>query len=88
MTSVFIQPMDFKTIYINYFLGNQALFPYLFIILFSFIAATLNISNTIFLILLGLGSLMFGAYMGQSLYVFTLFIIGFFVYKIFTRILQ
>jgi len=87
-TSVFIEPFDFKTIYITYFLGNQALFPFVFIIILSFICALMNMSNTIFLILLAIGSLMFGAYMGQSLYVFTLFIIGFFVYKIFGRILQ
>jgi len=88
MPSRFIEPFNFKEIYINYFLGNQALFPFVFIIIFSFIAALLNISNTMFLILLALGSLMFGAYIGQSLYVFTLFIIGFFTYKVFTRLLQ
>jgi len=88
MTSVFIEPFNFKEIYINYFLGNIELFPFFFVIILSFICAYMNISNTIFLILLGLGSLMFGAYMGQSLYIFTLFIIGFFVYKIFTRLLQ
>lgn len=88
MPTNFIQPFDFKTIYINYFLGNQLLFPYLFVIILSFVSAYLNISNTIFLILLGIGSLMFGAYTGEGIYTLTLFLIGFVLYKIFGRIFQ
>lgn len=88
MPSTFIEPFDFKTIYVNYFLGSQALFPFFFIIIFSFVCAYMNISNTIFLILLALGSLMFGAYMGQAIYILTLFIVGFVLYKIFGRILE
>jgi len=86
--SVFIEPFDLQKIYIDYFLGNQALFPFLFIIIFSFVSATLNISNTVFLILLAIGSLMFGAYMGQSIYILVLFLVGFILYKMFSRLFQ
>jgi hypothetical protein len=88
MASRFIDPFDFKTIYLNYFLGNQLLFPFFFIIILSFVCAYMNISNTIFLILLALGSLMFAAYMGLSIYILVLFLIGFILYKMFSRILQ
>jgi hypothetical protein len=88
MPSQFIQPFDFKTIYVNYFLGNQLLFPFFFVMLLSYGSAYLGISNKIFLILLGLGSLMFGAVMGQAYYILALFVIGFVIYKIFGRILQ
>ena len=83
MTSVFIEPFDFKTIYVNYFLGSGALFPFLFVILLSFVCASLNISNTIFLVLLAIGSVMFGAYMGQAVYTLVLFLVGFVLYKMF-----
>jgi len=86
--SVFIEPFDFSKIYMNYFLGNQALFPFLFIIIFSFVSATLNISDTVFLILLAIGSIMFGTYMGQEIYILVLFLVGFMLYKMFSRILQ
>jgi hypothetical protein len=88
MPSRFIDPFDFKTIYVNYFLGNQLLFPFFFIIILSFVCAYMNISNTIFLILLALGSLMFASYMGLSIYILVLFVMGFILYKMFSRILQ
>lgn len=88
MPTNFVQPFDFKTIYINYFLGNQLLFPFLFVIILSFVSAYLNISNTIFLILLAIGSLMFGAYMGQAIYILVLFGVGFILYKMFSRIFR
>jgi len=88
MPTNFINPFDFRTIYINYFLGNQALFPFLFVIILSFSSAYLNISNTIFLILLTIGSLMFGAFLGEAYYVLALFFVGFIVFKMFSRLFQ
>jgi len=84
----FINPFDFKTIYVNYFLGSQSLFPYLFIIILSFVCATMNMSNKIFLILLAIGSIMFGAYLGEAMYVFILFIIGFIIFYSFSKIIK
>jgi len=57
-------------------------------LIFSFVSASLNISNKIFLILLAIGSLMFGAYMGQSTYVFTLFITGLVLFYMFGKIFK
>jgi hypothetical protein len=86
MPSTFIEPFNFQQIYIQYFLGNQILFPFIFIILLSFVSAYLNISNRIFLVLLAIGSIMFGAYMGEAMYIFVLFLVGFILYKMFGRI--
>ncbi len=88
MPSRFVEPLDFKSIYVDYFLGSESLFPFLFVIIFSFVSATLRMSNKIFLILLGLGSLMFGAYMGQAIYVLVLFIIGVISFKGLSKLLQ
>jgi hypothetical protein len=86
MTSIFIEPFDFKTIIINYFLGNANLFPFFVILIVSYVCAYLNISNTVYLILLTLGLLMFGAYTGQVIYTLILFLVGFVIFKMFTRI--
>ena len=88
MPTNFVEPFNFKEIFINYFLGNQVLFPFLFIIILSFVCAYMNMSNTIFLVLLAIGSLMFGAYLGQAIYILVLFLVGFFIYKMFSRIFQ
>jgi len=88
MPSTFIEPMDFKRIYINYFLGNQTLFSFAFVLVIAFDCALFNISNKVFLIILAISSIIMGAYLGQGLYVFVLFLVGFFVYKAFTRLLQ
>jgi hypothetical protein len=88
MTSRFIDPLDLKTIYLNYFLGNQMLFSVALILIVSFVSAYLNISNKIFLFILAISSLIMGAYLGQGMYVFVLFLVGFFVYKSFIRLLQ
>lgn len=88
MPTNFIEPFDFKTLLINYFLGNQLLFPFFFIIVLSIACAYMNISNRIYLIILAIGSLMFGAYLGQALYILVLFLIGFVLYKMFGRIFE
>lgn len=64
------------------------LFGFFFVLILSFASAYLNISNTVFLILLALGSLMLGAYVGMEFYILALFVIGFVLFKMFSRILQ
>ena len=82
MATRFIEPFDFKTIFVDIFLGTPLLFPFVFIIAFSYISAHLGLPNRIYLILLGLGSLMFAAYMGQAIYILVLFLIGFILYSL------
>jgi hypothetical protein len=88
MPNTFIQPFDLKTLYINYFLGSSTLFLIAFVLVISFACALFNISNKVFILILAICSLIMGAYLGQGVYVLVLFLIGFFVYKSFTRLLQ
>lgn len=88
MSASYIQPLDLKTIFINYFLGNQVLFPFAFIILISMICGYFQMSNQVFLIILVIGSVMFGAYLGEVYYVLILLLVGFIVYKTFSRVFQ
>lgn len=85
MPTSFIQPFDFKEIFINYFLGSQNLFVYAFLIVFSFACAKLGVSSKVYLILLGVCSLIVSYYFGMGYYILILVIIGFVVYKAFGR---
>jgi hypothetical protein len=84
----FIEPFDFFKIYVTSFLGDAGLFPFFFIIVFSFVSASFQFTNTIFIILLTIGLLMFGAFIGFDLYILVLFVVGFFLFKMFSRIFQ
>ncbi|GBE19367.1 MAG TPA: hypothetical protein ENG87_00510 [Candidatus Pacearchaeota archaeon] len=77
----YIEPFDFKKIFVNYFLGNQELFIFAFTILFSYVAAKYQMSNTIFLSLLVIGSVMFAAYIGEAIYILFLFLTGLIIFR-------
>lgn len=81
MTSVFIEPFDFKTILIDYFLGTQELFVFAFIIVLSFASAKFGMSNRVFLTLLVISSIIMGSYLGQSIYILILVVSGFIIFK-------
>lgn len=88
MPTRFIEPFDFQTIYINYFLGSHTLFGFALVILISFLCAYMGMSSTMYLIVLAIGMVMFGAFTGQAIYTLVLFVIGFILYKMFTRVVQ
>ena len=77
----YIEPFDFKTIFLNYFLGNQSLFAMAFIIITSFACAKFGMSNKIFFPILIIGSILFGVYLGMSIYILVLIIVGYVVFK-------
>ena len=78
----YINPFDFKKIFIDYFLGSSTLFIFAFVILFSFASAKFGMSNKIYLTLLIIGSILFGVYIGEAMYVLLLIIVGFVVFKL------
>ena len=51
---IFIEPFDFKTLFVDYFLGGMELFIFGFIIVFSFVCARFGLSNRLYLILLAI----------------------------------
>lgn len=81
MTSTFIQPLDLRTVFMNYFLGSEEFFAFAFIIALSFICGRFNMSNRVFLTLITLSSLIMGQYMGQAIYSLLLVILGFVIFK-------
>lgn len=82
----YIDPFDFRTILINIFLGNIELFMFAFVIVFSFASAKMGMSNRIFMILLAIGSIIFGGVMDSGIYTLAILIIGLITYKGVSRI--
>ena len=83
----FINPFDFKKIFLEYFLGSTELAMFAFIILFSGICAKYQMSNIIYLFLLLICSLIFAAIIGQALYIIIILVVGFVAFKSLGRIL-
>ena len=87
MTSRFIEPMNFREIYLNYFLGGSTeIFAFALVIFISYLCAYFRMPNNVFLVILALGLIMFTAFIGQAIYALVLFVIGFFAFKMLVRI--
>ena len=86
MPSYYIAPLDLKKIFLDYLLGSQELFIFAYLILLSFVSAKMGLSNKIFMVILAISSLIFGYYLGNAIYVFVIFIIGFISFKSIDRI--
>ena len=82
----FIQPMDFKKIFLDYLLGSQELFFYALILVISFACAKFGMSNRIFLLVLAISCLLFASYLGQPIYILILLVIGFVSFKALSRL--
>jgi len=83
----YINPFDFKTIFLEYFLGSTELFIYAFIILIGGVCAKFQIPTKVFTMLLIISSLIFASFIGQPIFIIALLIVGFISFKSFSRIL-
>ena len=79
--SEYINPLDFKKIFLEYFLGSPELFIFAFILLMSFACAKFGMSNKIYLVLLVISSLMFSLYLGSAFMILLLFMVGYISFK-------
>ena len=86
MPSDYIAPLDLKKVFLDYFLGSQQLFIFAYLIFISFVSAKMGLSNKIFMVILSISSLIFGFYLGNAIYVFVIFIVGFISFKSIARI--
>ncbi len=82
----YIEPFNFRKIIVNLFLGNIELFMFGFVIVFSFAAAKMNMPNRIFMILLAIGSIIFGGVMDSGIYTLAILLIGLITYKGVSRV--
>lgn len=82
----YINPLDLETILVGYFLGGTQYFAYVFVILVSYACAKYQIADRYYLTILALGSIMFGIYLGESLFVVVLLFIGYISFKSWTAL--
>ena len=72
----YIEPLDFKKILLDLFLGHPAMLAFASIILISFLSAKFHMTNRNFLLTLVICSLMLTAYLGEAIYIIILIVIG------------
>lgn len=80
MSSRYIDPFDFQKL-LNYFIGNNVLFVFVFLIVYSYSAAYFGFSNKLYYFILVIGIILFGVFVGQSIYILALILIGGFVFR-------
>lgn len=83
----FINPFDFKKIFIDTVLGNETIFLFAFVIVYSYFAGRYGFSNKIYLMILAIGILLFSGFYGFSIYIVLIFIIGIIIYMGVSKIL-
>lgn len=84
--SEYIQPFDFKEIFLNTFLGGTNLFVFALIFVYSLIASKAQMSGRLYLLLLFVISLLFAAYIGQAIYILFILVFGLISFKVLSRI--
>ena len=82
----YINPFDFYTILVGYFLGSADLFLFALIMACSYGAAKMGMRNDLFLTLLFITSILFAAYIGQALYFLLLLGGGIIIFRMASRV--
>jgi hypothetical protein len=82
MASVFIEPLNFRTILINFLLGNSELFLFAFILFLCGLAGRFNMSPKIFGTILVVSVIMMGNYLGVSILLLVGVLLGILVYTL------
>lgn len=81
MPTTYIDPFDYQTIFVNYFLGTTDLIIYALIFLVSILCAKYQMSNKVYFTILILSSLILASFLGHSLYVLIILVIGLISFK-------
>jgi len=76
----YIAPFDFYKIFVDTFLGNIELF-FVALYLFSFVAAKFRMSNKIFMVLIGIGAIIFSSIIGNAVYLLVIVVVGLIIFK-------
>jgi hypothetical protein len=82
----FIEPFNFQKIFVEYFLGGTELAFTALIIIFSILAAKVQMSNRLFLTILILLSLLFGAFIGEGMFIIILLVLGLVTWKAISKL--
>lgn len=77
----YIDPLNFRKVLIDTFLGNQILFASLFIIVISAVCGYYQMSNRVYALILVVTSILVAAYLGEAIAFVILVLLGFIVFK-------
>lgn len=84
MPSRYIDPLDLTKLK-NYFIGNDTIFAFVFLMIYSYAAAYFGFSDKLYYFVLVIGVAMFAVFLGESIYVLALLLIGGFVFRVVAR---
>lgn len=84
----YINPLDFKTILLDLFLGHPSLLAFAAVVLISFLSAKFRMSNRNFMMVLMISTMILAGYMEDSIYIIIIVIFGFVIYKSLSRLWQ
>ena len=85
MPTTFINPFDLRKLLVEYFIGDGQLFAFVFIIIYSYMAARFGFTNKIYYFLLVIGSIIMGVYLGEAWYILILILFGAASFKTISR---
>lgn len=83
----FVEPLDLRTILVNYFAGNVDIFSFISVIALAALAAYFKMPDMIFLIMLGLFVVFMAAYM-PGLYLLVVLGTGLLVFYSISQIIK
>ena len=78
----FIEPFAFKTLFLQFFLGNQILLVGFLFILISAMCGYYQMSNRIYAIIMILSVILFAVFIGEAVVLAIICILGLVVFKI------
>jgi len=84
MSSRYIDPFDFAKLK-NYFIGNDVLFAFVFLMIYSYASAYFGMSTKIYYFILVIGILLFAVFLGTSIYILMLILVGGMIFRIIAR---
>jgi small-conductance mechanosensitive channel len=82
MTANFINIFDFKTIFLQFFLGNQILFIGALFIILSAMCGYYQMSNRIYAIIMIISFILFAVFIGEAIILSIVCLVSIFVFKI------
>lgn len=80
-----IQPLDFQTIFVNYFSGSMQIFFWVSLVFFAWLGAKFRMTNVVFLVLMIAYILFMGKWIRLPLVLLVVVLIGLLIFWILSK---
>jgi len=86
-----VEPLDFETIFVNYFAGNMTIFIFVAAFVFMYLAASYRMPGRVFFVMMCLFVIMLAGVAGGAIagiYTMTIIFVGIGIYYIWGKIIK